>query len=269
MGQGLAVALGRSGAEVTLLARSPRALIEPLVLHGGPWARVTRESGVVLLATPDDAIADAAESLARQDGIGAGQVVLHLSGLLGRPALKSLASTGAGLGSFHPLQSITDPLEAPARLLGAYAGIEGDLRAVTEGELLAHELGMHPVRLTAEAKPAYHAGAVFASNYVVALAGVAERLAREAGVSAEEALRLYLPLLRGTAANLDAGPVAALTGPIARGDAGTVSAHLAALGPEDGALYRRLGAATLALAEAAGLSSDAAGRIRAALARPS
>ncbi|MGH7498515.1 MAG: Rossmann-like and DUF2520 domain-containing protein, partial [Gemmatimonadales bacterium] len=217
MGQGLALALGRTGAEVALLTRSSQ-----------PWGQVTRGVSLVLIATPDSAIGETAAALAAQDAIGAEQVVLHLSGLLDRNALASLAPTGAGLGSFHPLQTISDPSTAPARLLGAYAGIEGDPRAVSEAESLAASLGMRPVRLTPELKPAYHAGAVFASNYVVALAGVAERLARSAGVPEADALRLYLPLLRSAAANLDAGPVAALTGPIARGDADTVVAHLAA-----------------------------------------
>jgi predicted short-subunit dehydrogenase-like oxidoreductase (DUF2520 family) len=194
-------------------------------------------------------------------------VVLHLSGLLDRTALESLAPTGAGLGSFHPLQTVADPLTAYARLLGSYAGIEGDARAEREGEALATSLGMHPVRLTREAKPAYHAGAVFASNFVVALAGVAERLARSAGVPPDEAPRLDLPLLRGAVANLDAGPAGALTGPILRGDVDTIAAHLAALGPNDGELYRQLGLATLPLAEQAGLSPEAASRVRELLTR--
>lgn len=267
MGQGLALALDRAAADVALLARGPRALVEPLVLHEGPWAAVTRVADLVLIATPDDTIAHVAATLAAQDAIGVEQVVLHLSGLLDRTALESLVPTGAGLGSFHPLQTVADPLTAHVRLLGSYAGIEGDARAEREGEALATSLGMYPVRLTPESKPAYHAGAVFASNFVVALAGVAERLARAAGVPADEAPRLYLPLLRGAVANLDAGPAAALTGPILRGDLDTITAHLAALGPNDGELYRRLGLATLPLAEQAGLSPEVAARVRELLAR--
>ncbi len=262
MGQGLALALDHAGAHVALLARGPRAVVEPLALHQGPWAAVTRAAHVVLIATPDAAIAAAAAGLAAQDAIGAEQVVLHLSGLLDRTALESLAPTGAGLGSFHPLQTIADPHTAHARLLGSYVGVEGDARALREAEALAASLGMTPVRLTGEGKPSYHAGAVFVSNFVVALAGVAERLARGAGVPADEALRLYLPLLRGAVANLDAGPAAALTGPILRADAGTIAAHLAALGDGDRELYRRLALATLPVAEEAGLSAEGAARLR-------
>jgi predicted short-subunit dehydrogenase-like oxidoreductase (DUF2520 family) len=261
MGQGLAIALGRAGVEVTLLARARRPVVEPLVLFAGTWSEGTRAADVIVLATPDDAIAVAADALAEQQAVSARQVVLHLSGLLDREALRALAPTGAGLGSFHPLQTIADPASAPARLLGAYAGIEGDARAEAEGEWLALMLGMHPIRLTAAAKPAYHAGAVFVANYLIALAGVAERLALEAGVPPGDASRLYLPLLRGAASNLDAGAAAALTGPIVRGDLETIRAHLAALGAEDRALYRQLGLATLPLARLAGLSVERAARV--------
>jgi predicted short-subunit dehydrogenase-like oxidoreductase (DUF2520 family) len=261
MGQGLAIALGRAGAGVTLLARTPRPVVEPLVLFTGDWAEATLSSDLVIVAVPDDAIAEAAATLAPREAITSSLVVLHLSGLLDRSALGVLAPTGAALGSFHPLQTIADPTTAPARLLGAYAGVEGDPRAEAEGEQLAEMLGMHPIRLTAAAKPAYHAGAVFAANFLVALAGVAERLAREAGIPDVDAGRVYLPLLRGAASNLDAGAAAALTGPIVRGDVATIRAHLGALGAEDRELYRRLGLATLPLARQAGLSGEAAARV--------
>jgi predicted short-subunit dehydrogenase-like oxidoreductase (DUF2520 family) len=267
MGQGLAMALGAAGVEVALLARSPRAVSEPLVLFDGTWAEGTRGAALVLVATPDDAISAAAAELARSGAIVESQVVLHLSGLLDRRALDALASTGAGRGSFHPLQTIADPRTARARLIGAYAGVEGDPRAIADGEWLALMLGMHPIRLTPEAKPAYHAGAVFAANFLVALVGVAERLAREAGVPAEAASRLYLPLLQGAAVNLDSGAVQALTGPIVRGDVETIRAHLAALGADDRELYRRLGLATLPLAREAGLPAEAAAKVSDALSR--
>jgi predicted short-subunit dehydrogenase-like oxidoreductase (DUF2520 family) len=262
MGQGLALALSRAGAEVALLARRRHPVAEPLVLDEGSWPAVTRGASLVLVATPDAAISETAATLAGQNAIGPEQVVLHLSGLLDWRALESLAPTGAGLGSFHPLQTISDPAAAPALFLGAYAAVEGDSRAMDAGDAMAGMLGMHPVRVAGAGKPAYHAGAVFASNFVVALAAVAERLARAAGVPGTEAGRLYLPLLKGAVANLDEGPVAALTGPIARGDVATVGAHLAALGPDDRRLYRCLGLVTVTLAERAGLSGPSAAAIR-------
>ncbi|HET6578624.1 MAG TPA: Rossmann-like and DUF2520 domain-containing protein [Gemmatimonadales bacterium] len=248
MGRGIELALHRAGVEVTLLSRSRRP-------------EETRGAGLLLIATPDDAIAGLASELARERAVGAHQVVLHLSGLLDRRPLESLASTGAGLGSFHPLQTIADPSSAPERLAGSYAGLEGDERALAAGERLASALGMRAVRLTPGAKPAYHAGAVIASNYTVVLADMAERLAREAGIAAEEAAAMYLPLMRGSVANLVLGPIAALTGPIRRGDVATVRRHLAVLGKEDGVLYRALGLAALRLARDAGLPAEAAAEV--------
>ena len=265
MGQGLGLALDRAGWQVRLLARSRHPVVPPLVLHTGPRAEATLGADLVLLAVPDDAIPSLAAELALQGGIGAAQVVLHLSGLLDRRALGALLPTGAALGSFHPLQTVADPAAAPERLAGAYAGIEGDERAVAAGERLAGAMGMLAIRLSSEGKAAYHAGAVMAANYTVALAGVAERLAVAGGVPAEVADRLYLPLIRGAAGNLELGPAAALTGPIRRGDVRTVEAHLAALESEDRELYRLLGLAALRLARQSGLDPAAADRVEAML----
>ena len=247
MGRGLAIALERTGAEVALLTRSRRP-------------EETRHAGLVLLAVPDDTILSMAAELAKEGAVSARQVVLHLSGLLDRRALEPLTATGAGLGSFHPLQAIAEPSAAPELLAGSFAGLEGDGRALAAGEWLAATLGMRPVRLTPGAKPAYHA---------VVLADMAERLARQAGLPAVDAAAMYLPLMQGTVANLTGGSIAALTGPIRRGDAATVRAHLAALAPEDRELYRQLGLAALRLAREAGLSPAAAAAVQGALERRS
>ena len=265
MGQGLGLTLHRAGWEVRLVARRAHPVVPPLCLHTGERAQATRAAGIVCLAVPDDAITALAEELAASDALGPGTVVLHLSGLLDRRALAPLERVAAGLGSLHPLQTIAEPAVAPERFAGAYAGIEGDATALEAAERLALALGMAPVRLPGHAKPAYHAGAVMAANYTVVLAGVAERLARTAGVPPETAACLYLPLVRGAAANLGLGPAAALTGPIRRGDARTVAAHLAALAPGDRELYRRLGLEALRMAREAGLDPEAAARVASVL----
>jgi predicted short-subunit dehydrogenase-like oxidoreductase (DUF2520 family) len=252
MGRGLSLALQEAGVEVRLLDRTRRA-------------EDTLRAALVLIAVPDDSIGTVAADLARGGAVGQRHVVLHLSGLLDRGALDPLADTGAALGSFHPLQSVADPSTASARLRGAFAGLEGDDRAVQAGERLAGTLGMHPVRLAPGAKAAYHAGAVIASNYVVVLASVAEGLARKAGVSSAEARALYLPLMQGTVANLGLGPAAALTGPVRRGDATTVRRHLAALAPGDRALYRALGLVALGLAREEGLGEAPTAAVERAL----
>jgi predicted short-subunit dehydrogenase-like oxidoreductase (DUF2520 family) len=258
MGQGLALALTRAGRKVTLLGRTPRALIPPLTLHQGDRVAALRNVRLVLIATPDDTISEIAEALRDEGSIEAHHVVLHLSGLLDRRALGALESTGASLGSFHPLQSIADPALAPDQLAGSYVGIEGDERALQAGDSLATTLGMVPVRLPIQAKPLYHAGAVIAANYTVVLASLAEQLARSAGLPWDAAGKLYLPLIRGTLANLESGAAAALTGPVRRGDLATIKAHLAVLSGEESRIYRILGLAALRLAREAGLTPDRA-----------
>ncbi|HXE58724.1 MAG TPA: DUF2520 domain-containing protein [Gemmatimonadales bacterium] len=266
MGQGLALALAGRGIEVALGSRSSHPVAPPLRLHPAGLAGAARDAELVLLAAPDDAIAEVAAGLARADAIRPDQVVLHVSGLLDRSALEALAPSGAGLGSFHPLQTVADPRTAAERLRGAYVAVEGDARAVAAGRELAGLLGLTAVRLDAAAKPLYHAAATVAANYLVVLLEVAERLAREAGVAPELAGKLFLPLVEGAVANVaELGAAGALTGPVRRGDARTVAAHLAALPAGDRELYRVLGLRALALAEAAGLDPGRVARVAAAL----
>lgn len=266
MGQGLGLALKRRGYKIVLVSRTPRDVTPPLMLHQGSRAEATAGAELVLIATPDDAIGQVAAELAAEGAISRDQVVLHLSGLLDRNALLPLEESGAGCGSFHPLQSVAEAATAAERLKGAYVGIEGDDRALVAAERLANTLRMIPVRIPAAAKPAYHAGAAFVANYTVALVGVAERLARAAGVPADIAARIYLPLLGGAVANLNAlGPAGSLTGAVRRGDEQTIRAHLKALSGEDRTLYRTVSRAAIALAREAGLSEAAAKRVEDAL----
>lgn len=248
-GTALALALTQAGYRVSIHGRRGKKLPPPLVLSVGagapPWLG---EVETVLLAVPDAAITPVAATLAAGDGIGSSHVVLHLSGLLDATALAPLRPTGAALGSLHPLKPFaTDPEASAATLAGALATVEGDERAVTRGLALAEALGMRGERITAAAKPAYHAAAVFASNYPVTLAATAERLFREAGLSPDAAQVGLAALLRGAAENVARFGAAGLTGPIARGDVDTVRRHLAALSGEDAVLYRVLGRTTLAL----------------------
>jgi predicted short-subunit dehydrogenase-like oxidoreductase (DUF2520 family) len=266
MGQGLGLALKRRGYRIVLVNRSPRDVIPPLVLHQGSQSEATADAELILIATPDEQITAVASDLMANQAVSRDQIVLHLSGLLDRGALQPLESTGAACGSFHPLQSVAEPATAAERLKGAYAGVEGDERALVGAERLANTLRMIPVRIPASAKPAYHAAATMVANYTVALVGVAERIARSAGVSDEVANRLYLPLLGGAVANLTTlGPSAALTGPIRRGDVETILSHVRSLTAEDRCLYRVLGRATVALAREGGLGEADANDVERAL----
>ncbi|HEV2749492.1 MAG TPA: Rossmann-like and DUF2520 domain-containing protein [Gemmatimonadales bacterium] len=269
-GVGLALALAAQGRSVRLHGRSKKPVPKPLVLTVGPeneppaWIA---EAGVLILAVKDDAITPLAGMLARAAAVRAGQVVLHLSGSQGQEALAPLVGSRAALGSFHPLQTISEPERAAERLKGTWVAVEGMPRAVEVAEDLARELGMRPFRLPSNAKAVYHAGAVFASNYFVVVEAVAQRLLRHAGLSDKEAWQALRPLVEGTLENLEhQQPIAALTGPVARGDEATVRRHLEALTSDDAVLYRVLGRAALELAQKRGMDAATAARLAAALA---
>jgi predicted short-subunit dehydrogenase-like oxidoreductase (DUF2520 family) len=225
-----------------------------------PWLG---QAGIVVLAVADDALAACVADLARAAAIVPGQVVLHLSGALTSEVLAPLGALGARAGSMHPLVAFaSEPALAARQFRGATFALEGDLGAVALADAIVRRLGGSPVTLAPELKPLYHAGAVFASNYLVTLVAVAARLLGDAGLAEEEALAALAPLARATLENLEAvGPVAALTGPVARGDIATVRRHLMALERADAELYRAAGRETLRLARQAGLSEEKAARL--------
>ena len=269
-GVGLALALAQAGYTVHLHGRKKKSLPSPLTLTVGdrdtppPWIG---ETDVVILAVRDDAITPLAASLAKSRTITDRHIVIHLSGAQGQEALGPLVGSRAALGSFHPLQTIVEPELTPARLKGAWVAVEGMPRAVETGEQLARDLGMHPFRIATKAKSIYHAGAVFASNYLVVVEAVAQRLLRHAGLSDADAWAALRPLVEGTFENLSRHePREALTGPVVRGDTATIERHLESLAIDDAKLYRALGRAALELAQKQGMDEATAEKIAEALA---
>lgn len=206
---------------------------------------------LVLLATPDDTLFTMAETLAAQGLIAPGTVVFHCSGASSSALLAPLQATGAHVASVHPLRSFAARQIDPATFAGTWCGCEGDAEALAVLEPLFTGIGGRCFRLDSPQKLLYHAGAVFASNYLVALAEAAHRCLQGAGVAPDKVLPVLQPLMQGTLDNiLRNGTAAALTGPIARGDAGLVAAqwqHLHGHDPQLAGLYQSLGHMTLAL----------------------
>lgn len=270
VGAGLALALTRTGREIRLISRRPVRVPAPLSLKvapDGPDAEWVSGLEVLFLAVPDDRIHPVAQQLWGTKSIGPGQTVLHCSGVLGQEALSALVPTRAALGSLHPLQTISDPEVAPERFKGAWAAVEGSPAAMEAAEDIARSLGMKPFRITAKQKILYHAGAVFASNYLVVVEAIAQRLLRHAGLSDEEAWAALSPLVRGTITNLlAADPRSALTGPVVRGDTDTILRHLGALTIDDARLYQMLGRTALELARKNGMDDKTAQKVADALA---
>jgi predicted short-subunit dehydrogenase-like oxidoreductase (DUF2520 family) len=230
-------------------------------------AQLAREAKRILIAVSDDAIPDVARTLEAADLRNA--IVLHTSGAAGPDALNSLRQPGNAIGVLHPLQTIPNAAWGIEALRGASFAYAGDPAAVDWARAIVDAVGGKRLAVAAERWDLYHAAAVFASNYQVTMMDAALELMEEAGLARGESLEALGPLLRAATENvLSAGPDQALTGPIRRGDAGTVRKHLSALArclPETKRLYQAAGLRTVPLAERAGLPVNAARSITSTL----
>ena len=211
-----------------------------------------RAADIVLISVPDDRIAASSEALAESDRLAAGSVVFHCSGALPSSVLQALRDCGAAIASVHPVRSFASPENVVRTFSGTYCGVEGDRQALDILQPLFAAVDAHFVEIEVEQKVLYHAGAVFASNYLVTLLDTAMQTYGAAGVPPEIALKMMASLVRETTENvLQIGPEQALTGPIARGDVATVVnqyRHVKRWNRRYGALYRKLGNLTAALA---------------------
>ena len=222
------------------------------------WPRALPDgTTVVLLAVPDSALAEVSYDLAAVGHAPRGCCAFHLSGALSTQVLAPLVAAGYEVGSFHPLQAVADPWIAGDRLIGASFAVAGERAAITAARRLADGLAGNVLVVPPAHRAVYHAGAVVASNYLIGLLSFAVRLFDQAGISEGDAVDALLPLVRGTLDNLEKlGVGAALTGPIARGDADTVRLHLTQLSGNDRTLYCALGLEVLQLARSRGLDRN-------------
>ena len=237
VGSALALALDARGARIVALAsRHPeRAQALAATLASRPPvvspAEALRDADLVFLAVPDDAISPLAASLPWR----AEQAAIHLSGASGLAALAAVLERGAQAAALHPLMTFPRsevPLGASeqlARMSGCVWALEASAPALGETlEKLVGALSGTVVRLRAEDRVPYHIAAVLASNYVTTLLAAATSLWEPFASEPGAALSALLPLLRASVESLErVGLPDALTGPIARGDTGTIAAHLA------------------------------------------
>jgi predicted short-subunit dehydrogenase-like oxidoreductase (DUF2520 family) len=252
-GIGVAAVAGRCGRSAEEAARfigAPRAVtLGELPLH-------TRR---IVIAVTDGAIPEVAAELTRA-GLRGG-IVLHTSGAIGPQALDVLRNAGNSVGVLHPLQTVPSAERGVEALPGATFAFAGDRDATQWAAELTARLGGRALRVDAERWHHYHAGAVMACNYQMTLVDAALELMEMAGIGRAAALDALEPILRQTTENiLKLGPEQALTGPIRRGDVGTIRRHLAAVedaSPETRRLYVAAGLRTIAVAERAGLDKSA------------
>jgi predicted short-subunit dehydrogenase-like oxidoreductase (DUF2520 family) len=272
LGTSLGILLRRAGHEiVAVCSRNRRNAQHAASLIGagealGDCGLAAMGADVVILAVPDRAIPSVGLEVAAGGALKRGAAVVHLAGGLPSGILSGVRAAGGHRGSMHPLQSFADVEAAVRSLPETYFFLEGDPTAVELMRELVIGLDGRPVPIDAAAKALYHAGAAVASNFLVTLVDYAVTLLRQAGVPDDVALTGLLPLVRGTVANLEiVGLPDALTGPISRGDVGTVKRHLRALEAAPGgmpALYRQLARRTLDVAlEKGSLTPEVAGEL--------
>lgn len=192
-------------------------------------ADVPRSVRLVFCCVPDDAVGEVARTLSAARTDWSGAVVAHTSGVLLAEALYNLREQAAALLSFHPLQTFT-ATSTPDVFEGIFVTLEGDAAAVRLGARVAADLGARSLTLTPDAKTRYHLAASMASNFFVALMALVGEVLSSIDIDRRTGTALMQPLVESTWRNLvHQTPEDALTGPIVRGDYGTLTAHLDAL----------------------------------------
>ena len=224
---------------------------------------------LVFITTPDDIIASVASEIQWHTG----QNVVHCSGAASTDILEPAKKSGARVGAFHPLQTFASVNQAIDNMPGSTFALEAKEPLLNTLKEMANALDGHWVELKASDKVVYHASAVIACNYMVTLVKLATDLWQTFGIPPHQATQALLPLLRGTLNNIDTvGIPQCLTGPIARGDTGTIKKHLKALqkvAPTLVSTYRELGLQTIPVALAKGkINQDKAGELEAILKQP-
>jgi len=188
------------------------------------------EVNFIIIAVPDNWIAQVASEVAAAGVIGEGTIVTHLSGALGSDVLHAARSAGASVMAFHPAQTLTPWSDPGSVFKGICADMEGDVDACRFGEQLARDLGARAVELRPEQRIVTHLAMTVGSNFTVAIVRMAEDIMKSAGIDHETIHAMLMPLFRQTAQNIGAsGTGVALTGPIARGDSTVIRKHLTAL----------------------------------------
>ena len=264
MAQALGALLVQRGVSIAVVAgRNRERTLEALgfIGQGVPCSiqDVTRHSRRLLVAVSDDAIENVASEILRNETKP--EIVVHTSGAAGPESLSLLQSGNVDAGVLHPLQTVPTPARGRESLPGSTFAMAGDREAIEWAADLVRAIGGRPLLVRAEGWAKYHAAAVMVSNHYVALVDAALSLLEDAGVERQVGLESLRPLIQNTAENVArSGPEFSLTGPIRRGDAGTVAKHMEALAtaaPEIKDLYIAASCRALKLAQRIGIPHSA------------
>lgn len=226
-----------------------------------PVPEVVERAELVLLAVPDDALADLVSGLAATGSWQAGQLVVHTSGRHGTGVLEPARAAGGIPLALHPAMTFTGTSIDLVRLTDAVVGVTAPAPVLPVAQALVVEVGAEPVVVDEADRALYHAALSHGSNHLVTLVAQAAEVLRAAGL--ERTDRVLGPLLHAALDGALRTGDDALTGPVARGDAGTLSAHRAVLAraAAEGLVGADVPAAHLALARATAARARASGRL--------
>ena len=223
---------------------------------------IIERSELVLLAVPDDALGPLVSGLAATNAWQAGQLVAHTSGRFGTDILEPARRAGAIPLALHPAMTFTGMSLDLTRLADCSFGVTAPTAVLPIAQALVVEMGAEPVVIDEADRVNYHLALAHASNHLVTITAQSVQLLKDIGV--ENPDRLLGPLMRASLENALASGEHALTGPVARGDAGTVAAHLSEMAAQDSAdlrdTYRALSLATARRAIDRGLLSKERGQ---------
>jgi len=255
VGSVLAKALDKQGYQLVGIASNTLESASKLAKEFGvpavtKAADVTQYAEIVLIATPDRCIGQVATQIAQDGGFSAGQIVLHTSGGVPVETLSPARDLGAFTGCMHPLQSFANRSSPISTLVGIYFALGGHEQAIHLAENIVKAFAGQSFIISDKDRPLYHGAACIVSNYFVSLMHWATQIYGAFGLSPQQASAALMPLVQGTVSNIQLlGPTGALTGPISRGDGGTIAAHLAALETRnEQKIYAELGLYTIGVA---------------------
>jgi predicted short-subunit dehydrogenase-like oxidoreductase (DUF2520 family) len=273
VGTALGMALAVAGYRVEAVAGRTSSSTERFVERvptatAMPAAEAARGAELVIVAVPDDALANLAAQVARDDGVAEDSRWVHVSGGYGPDVLRPVHLAGAAVAACHPAQTFPDPDTGLAALPGSSWAVTADEANLGWARVLVTDLRGTPVTVPARSRRLYHAGLTVGSNATATVVTLARDLLLGAGV--EDPGAFLGPLVTTSAGNAAASGAAALTGPVRRGDAGTVAGHLAELRetlPEAVDAYVALSHLALGYARRAGLDAAAADAVAEVLER--
>lgn len=271
VGTAVAMGLDHAGYDVAAVAGRGREALRGFTERVPtatilPAAEAARTAELVVVSVPDDSLAEVVRELARDDAVAEGSRWVHVSGAAGVEPLRPAELAGASVAACHPAQTFPDPDSGMVNLPGTAWAVTADEADLPWARVLVTDLRGVAVTVPSGARGLYHTGLSLGANGASTVVALARDLLRGAGVDVPE--RFLDPLVRAATTGAAHEGAAALTGPVRRGDADTVAAHLAELRtamPEGVDAYLVLARVALGQARRAGLAPELADAVQAVL----